>query len=96
MPGKLKGRPPSFELVQALHLVASGCSVNRACFEAGVAGTQVWRVLKSYGGPDVLGSVHRARLALAHYGQAAPPLPRNEGVAYGDPDSDIQDCPVGR
>jgi hypothetical protein len=92
---KLWGRPPSFELIQALHLVASGVPVFRACAVAGVAGTQVWRVLKSYGGSADEGSQSRARQALAHYGQSVQPLPRNECDARVVHDTGVRDGPAG-
>jgi hypothetical protein len=81
MTEKLKGRPPSFALIQALQQIASGNPVKSSSARAGVPDTNVWRVLKNYGGPPELGSASRARQALAHYGEATLPLPQNESAA---------------
>lgn len=84
MTEKLKGRPPSSALINALQQIASGSPVKSSSASAGVPDTNVWRVLKNYGGPAELGSALRARQALAHYGEVTPQLPLCQGTPCGE------------
>jgi hypothetical protein len=66
----LKGRRPSFALIQALELVAAGHSVLRSATDAGIHNGRVWTAMKLHGaGVDLVRD--RAAVTLAHYQEVA-------------------------